>query len=628
MHLNLSVKAFSLDIFPYLWDCGGEINPLTYQGAIPSGILNAGSRASHWALILSHSGDLHMNVRYYVCTVVVALLAAAGVRAQWTKDPSQNAPISVGNHAAQEVQMSPDGNGGAYFVWDDDRNHTEINQIFCQHCDANGNAMWTVGGLKVSTFPGGQVDPRIVSDSAGGAFICWNGSADTNTSREDVFAQHISSNGTLLWGATGIDVSQAGMFDILSTPYAKMVADGVGGFYIAWDENVGIYIGRVNVAGTVLWKKLVTPLSVTHACIIRSGDGGAIIAYNDARSVPFGDYGNVFTQKVDSSGTILWGAEGMPACNAAEQQDNPALVSDGSTGAIVAWEDFRNGTQYKVFAQHLNGSGGRTWVTGSDSGGVAVCTSTDTQFDPILSAGPDGSAVITWNDGRRDMYVQKLRSNGSLLWGTNGVQVTHLTIGIAEFGQILSDGSGGAFLVWSDTRNLGSTDDMFAQRLSSTGVPQWTDNGVVVSSAAHAQIGVVIIPDGKGNVIAAWDDERNTNSGYYRDLYAQKIGGSGTLLDVHATPSALPAAFSLSQNYPNPFNPTTSIQFSVQKSGQTSLIVYNVLGEEVGRLFEGIAEPGKQYSVTFNASENSSGVYYYRLSGVGLSEMKSMVLVK
>jgi hypothetical protein len=91
--------------------------------------------------------------------------------------------------------------------------------------------------------------------------------------------------------------------------------------------------------------------------------------------------------------------------------------------------------------------------------------------------------------------------------------------------------------------------------------------------------------------------------------------------------SELPTDFSLTQNYPNPFNPTTNINFSIQQSGLVTLKVFNVLGQEVATLVNQNMQPGK-YSVDFNASELSSGVFVYQLTAGTYSSTKKMMLLK
>lgn len=88
-----------------------------------------------------------------------------------------------------------------------------------------------------------------------------------------------------------------------------------------------------------------------------------------------------------------------------------------------------------------------------------------------------------------------------------------------------------------------------------------------------------------------------------------------------------PKAYNLAQNYPNPFNPATQISYSVPKSSYITLKVYNLLGEEIATLFEGMRQPGN-YNITFNAKELTSGVYLYQLKSGKFIETKKLMLVK
>jgi hypothetical protein len=98
-----------------------------------------------------------------------------------------------------------------------------------------------------------------------------------------------------------------------------------------------------------------------------------------------------------------------------------------------------------------------------------------------------------------------------------------------------------------------------------------------------------------------------------------------------------PTAFSLGQNYPNPFNPVTNIQFTIvsAQSGSASggnrqltiVKVFDVLGREVATLVNEVKEPGR-YTVEFDASSLSSGVYFYRLSAGQYVECRKMIVMK
>jgi len=86
--------------------------------------------------------------------------------------------------------------------------------------------------------------------------------------------------------------------------------------------------------------------------------------------------------------------------------------------------------------------------------------------------------------------------------------------------------------------------------------------------------------------------------------------------------------FVLEQNYPNPFNPSTTIKFAVNEASPVSIKVYDALGKEIKTIFNETAESGRFYSVEFDGSDCSSGVYYYAISGNNYNAVKKMVLIK
>lgn len=88
-----------------------------------------------------------------------------------------------------------------------------------------------------------------------------------------------------------------------------------------------------------------------------------------------------------------------------------------------------------------------------------------------------------------------------------------------------------------------------------------------------------------------------------------------------------PVGYSLEINYPNPFNPQTIISYSVPVQGKVTLKIYDVLGREIRTLFNGPRAAGN-YSVMFDASGLSSGVYFYRLSAGEFSVTKKMMFLK
>jgi hypothetical protein len=89
----------------------------------------------------------------------------------------------------------------------------------------------------------------------------------------------------------------------------------------------------------------------------------------------------------------------------------------------------------------------------------------------------------------------------------------------------------------------------------------------------------------------------------------------------------IPSGFRLEQNYPNPFNPVTNIKFSISKSGLVTLKVYDITGKEIEDLVDQVMNAGI-FEYDFDASNLSTGAYFYRLTAGGYTDVKKMILIK
>jgi hypothetical protein len=90
----------------------------------------------------------------------------------------------------------------------------------------------------------------------------------------------------------------------------------------------------------------------------------------------------------------------------------------------------------------------------------------------------------------------------------------------------------------------------------------------------------------------------------------------------------IPIEYSLSQNYPNPFNPSTTIQYSLPESGDVTMRIYNLLGQEVKTVFDNASQSAGTHSVVFSASELPSGIYFYSFRVNNFVQVKKMILMK
>ena len=110
--------------------------------------------------------------------------------------------------------------------------------------------------------------------------------------------------------------------------------------------------------------------------------------------------------------------------------------------------------------------------------------------------------------------------------------------------------------------------------------------------------------------------------------YQWNVRGATTGTGVKTANAAVPGVMTLNGNYPNPFNPTTKISFVLPATGAASLKMYNILGQEVATLVDGVVRGDEVHTVSFDGSVLASGVYFYRLQSAQKVETRKMVLLK
>ncbi|MFX1449990.1 MAG: hypothetical protein ACFFCM_04045 [Promethearchaeota archaeon] len=416
-------------------------------------------------------------------------------------------------------QICSDGVGGAVITWVDERDGATADDIYAQRINSIGKIQWTPNGEAICTAAGDQLSAQLCSDCAGGAIITWI--HDTG-SDFNIYAQKINSSGGTEWTGNGTAICMAMFFQI----ELQICSDGAGGAIIAWrdlrDDSGDIYVQRINSSGGVEWTddgfaicNIIGTQSNPQICY--DGAGGAIITWQDKRDGPAVD--DIYAQRINSSGDIYWTSNGIAICTADNQQFTPKLCSDGAGGAIITWQDERDGsTVDDIYAQRINSSGDINW-TGN---GTAICTAENQQFTPQLCSDGAGGAVITWEDERkvtnRDIYALRVNSSGDIKGTANGTAICTADNGQWS-PQLCSDGTGGAVITWEDERDGAANDDIYAQRINSIGGVEWIGNGTVICSADNQQAYPQICSNGVGDAIITWEDERD--GGSKDDIYAQ-----------------------------------------------------------------------------------------------------------
>ena len=285
---------------------------------------------------------------------------------------------------------------------------------------------------------------------------------------------------------------------------------------------VTLTIGLVAAFGSPMWQADGVALvddddNQRGPQIVSDGAGGAIVTWYDYRDFMV----DIYARRVDQDGNALWGTDGVKLCGANSGQWYPQITSDGSGGAIVTWQDQRySGTNgADIYARRVDGNGNALWYTD----GVTICEASNAQEYPQIISDGSGGAIVTWTDLRDDggdIYAQRVYSDGTVAWASDGVSL-RIANGIQNDPQIVSDGSGGAIVTWEDLR-FGSDWEIYAQRVDSNGNTLWVTDGVSLSVADDDQMNPRIAPDGYWGAIVTWEDYRSTDNW---DIYAQRVGG-------------------------------------------------------------------------------------------------------
>jgi hypothetical protein len=210
---------------------------------------------------------------------------------------------------------------------------------------------------------------------------------------------------------------------------------------------------------------------------------------------------------------------------------------------------------------------------------VAITTALHTDPPRIVSDGA-GGAIVTWAAGGR-IYAQRVNATGVPQWTVDGVALRTIASSQGD-PAIAADGAGGAIVSWQETRpgNL-SLSDIYAQRVSAAGVPQWTADAVALCTVARDQWFSTVVSDGTGGAIVAWQDYRsNTNF----DIYAQRVQANGELGGVAGVPREAPLALALEPVRPNPsLGGTLTVQFTLASPAAAALELFDVAGRRIVR---------------------------------------------
>lgn len=524
--------------------------------------------------------------------------------AQWNSNTIINTPICTDIAKQIDPRIMEDGVGGAYIIWKDYRPTNGLPDIYIQRIDAKGNVKWISNGIGICTDIKDQSTPAICSDMKGGAIVAWS---DWRTGIErDLYAQRIDSNGNIKWTVNGANVSNLSNREHSE----KITSDGKGGVIIAFEKQV---------AG--VW--------------------------------------DVWAQRLDSSGNKMWGVGGIRVCptDTNKTKRNHRIAKDRNGGAIISWQDNRTGTDnytntnYDIYAQRINNNGTLLWGNAGKPISVGIGDQINAKID--LDSASNG-AIIAWQDTRisvdYDIYMQKIDSNGNAKWTTNGIVVCNASGNQSALDFLTIDATGETIITWKDSR-IGS-EDIYAQKINNAGVAQWTANGLVICNASYPQINPNICSDQNKGAIITWQDSSATTGWDIKVQHINNAGQSlwatnglvvsnaigeqngpknvtdnkgGTIIcwqdkrtgtnDIYAhhlfSTGVFPADVKSILNddevvvYPNPFSSILEIRSSI--IGTKTVTVFNILGEQIHKIIT------EEQSSNIDLSQVNKGIYLLKI---------------
>jgi hypothetical protein len=399
--------------------------------------------------------------------------------------------VLLGNSGSQtysyfSFNIIHDGAGGAIVAWPDSSQNKLQPTSHVTRISAEGNVLWQ---RDFSYFN------QLVSDGSGGAIICDDNPLSTNSDNKDLIIVKIDSNGDYPWGIQGVTVPRKGY----QGNTLQITSDGSGGIIVVWEElhypseakpgetisKGSLFTQLINSAGNLKWGDGVlvyTTPENTYAespQIISDSSGGAVIVWHQVYNgriesgSPEAQMMDVFVQKVDTTGNILWKPNGIPleinknAVNALPLE--PLTVSDKAGGAIIIWRDSRAAAANSagVYAQKVDAEGNLKWQVG----GTKVST-TSLNPHPVVVSSDSGGAIIVYSFQQDwgTLNAQKLDSNGQRLWPENGISITK---GGFAGNSVVSDGQGGLIVAWGV-----NSSGTYVQRVNAEGRSLWGEKGI------------------------------------------------------------------------------------------------------------------------------------------------------
>ena len=558
---------------------------------------------------------------------ILAIPSPRAARAAWPPDPLINVPLCTTAFTSNVTSVVSDGKGGAIVVWYEDRNGDF--DVFARRVRADGTPLWAANGVAVAAFPPAteQVISKAVSDGAGGVIVGW---LDGRGGPKALYFERLDSTGTRLWAASGVIAATSASTGL---GQYNLIADGAGGVVAVW--SIGslqgdIYAQRLNASGVVQWGAnakaiCLDPNDQVSPVVQRSGAGNFVFAWEDGRAA---FRTQIFGQSVNPAGTTQWTLNGRLLAGSADNALNPMLVPMGASNCLM-FRDADSAGVGDIRGQLLDPTGVPLWP----AAGLHMFPE---GVSGLLGAATDqlGGAFLVAQQqdpqsGLSPLVAQRVVNGGSLLHGLAGWRVSSILSNQIQVAMI-PDNAGGAILTWfDDARGLPGVFDICAQRMAGDGSELWSAAGIPVCRQPNTGPGLALTADGSGGAVMAWSDTRNSPSA---DVYAQGVDAAGQLgVGLAVDPPAAPAATALARPAPNPLpHGRADITYTLKAGEHVRVQVVDPVGRIVSVLEEGDRGAGT-YHVAWDGTANGErlrpGLYLVQLLTPTHNEIRRIVLL-
>lgn len=400
----------------------------------------------------------------------------------------------------RSFDICPDGAGGVYTSWTD----PAADAVHLARYTTSGTLHpdWPLGGIVVS---GSVVFhtywmPTLVADGSGGAIVAFFDSFfDGVNSVSHLRASRVDSFGTSSWGGSVLLTTTATSWQQMprDLPYA-LVADGSGGAFAVFQINISgfdVWAQHVTSGGTIAtgWGSDGNVIAdgtgeQQIGGAVSDGAGGFLTAWFDDGSNPA--EAEFWASRILSDGTLPagWSAGGnLIGGRGSTAWTTPGICGDGSGGAFIAWDDAVSGD---ILIRRISSAGQLQW-----SGPVPVVTASMAQTTPFLAEAPGGNTFVTWyvdtraGIGNDDAYAQFVSGDGRLGHASFAVALADTTGNQLPFGIVATPlGPYDGVVVIQDSR--GTDDDIYAMGFTMPG----NIDATFVSGTPGGDWGTPVVP--------------------------------------------------------------------------------------------------------------------------------------